>query len=204
MAATHRPTLPRLVAIGASTGGPGALMNILKALPAHYPLPILLVIHIGETFGTSLAEWLDGQSGLRVRQAVDGEPLPGRGQAGVIMAVPNRHLALRQGRLRHVDEPERFSCRPSVDVLFESLAQELGNGVAACLLTGMGKDGAAGLLAIRQGGGITVAQDEASSIVFGMPREAILRGAAAQVLPLDLIAPALIALAGPNDARSRT
>jgi two-component system chemotaxis response regulator CheB len=197
-----RPAAPRLVAIGASTGGPGALMTILKALPPDYPLPILLVIHIGESFGVSLAEWLDGVSPLPVRPARDGEPLPQRGQAGVIMAVPNRHLVVRGGRLRLVDEPERFSCRPSVDVLFESLALESRGTVAACLLTGMGKDGAAGLLAIRQGGGHTIAQDEASSIVFGMPREAIQRGAAAQVLSLDQIPPALVTLAATPEARS--
>jgi two-component system chemotaxis response regulator CheB len=200
---TAKP-LPRVVAIGASTGGPGAVMTILKALPPTYPLPILLVIHIGESFGVSLAEWLDGLSGLPVRIAVDGELLPARGHGGVIMAVPTRHLALRKGRLRLLDEPERYSCRPSVDVLFESLAAELGSGVVGCLLTGMGKDGAAGLLAIRQAGGFTIAQDEASSIVFGMPREAIARGAAAQVLPLDQIAPALLAVASTTDSRSRS
>jgi two-component system chemotaxis response regulator CheB len=200
--AQTRPATPRLVAIGASTGGPGALMTILRALPANYQLPILLVIHIGESFGLSLAEWLDGVSPLRVRPAVDGELLPRRGQGEVLMATPNRHLVLRQGRLRLVHEPERHSCRPSVDVLFESLAQEAGSAVAACLLTGMGKDGATGLLAIRQAGGHTIAQDEATSIVYGMPREAIQRGAAAQVLPLQGMAGALIALAGGSDSRS--
>ena len=109
-------------------------------------------------------------------------------------------MVLRHGRLWLTDDPERHSCRPSVDVLFESVALELGDQAAACILTGMGKDGAAGLLAIRQAGGTTLAQDEATSVVFGMPREAILLGAAGRVLPLDQIAPALTALGpGPED-----
>jgi two-component system chemotaxis response regulator CheB len=118
------------------------------------------------------------------------------------MASPDNHLVLRQGRLRLTQDPERHSCRPSVDVLFASVAQELGADCVACLLTGMGKDGAEGLLAIRRAGGGTIAQDEATSVVFGMPREAILLGAVEQVLPLEKIAPALAALArGANTER---
>jgi two-component system chemotaxis response regulator CheB len=112
------------------------------------------------------------------------------------MAPPDSHLVLCQGKLRLTQDPERHSCRPSIDVLFESFAQELGAGGAGCLLTGMGRDGAAGLLAIRRAGGRTIAQDEATSVVFGMPREAILLGAAEQVLPLHQIAPRLGVLAG--------
>jgi two-component system chemotaxis response regulator CheB len=113
------------------------------------------------------------------------------------MASPDSHLVLRQGKLRLTQDPERHSCRPSVDVLFASLAQELGASSAACLLTGMGMDGAEGLLAIRRAGGRTIAQDEATSVVFGMPREAILLGAAEQVLPLEMIAP-MLGAAGPR------
>ncbi len=185
----------RLVVIGASTGGPGALVQLLRGLPGDFPLPILLVIHIGAPFGVTFAEWLDGQSQLRVRQAVDGEPLPAPGQPGVLMAPPDKHLVLRDGRLRLTLDAERHSCRPSVDVLFESVAREVGAGVVGCLLTGMGRDGAAGLLAIRRAGGATIAQDEATSVVFGMPREAIALGAAERVLPLDRVAPALLTLA---------
>lgn len=184
----------RAVGIGVSTGGPGALVEILRGLPQGFPLPILLVIHIGKIFAPAFADWLDGQSTLRVRYAADGDPLPRFGQSGVIMATPDRHLVLRDGRFRLTEDAERHSCRPSVDVLFESLAHELGSGCAACLLTGMGGDGAQGLLAIRRAGGRTIAQDEATSVVFGMPREAILLGAAEQVLPLNGIAPALAAL----------
>ena len=193
----------RAIAIGVSTGGPAALIEILRGLPASFPLPILLVIHIGRLFAPAFAEWLDGQSPMRVAYARDGEPLPASGTSTVLVAPPDHHLELRQGRLRLTREPERHSCRPSVDVLFLSLAQELGSRCAACLLTGMGKDGAEGLLAVRRAGGRTIAQDEASSVVFGMPREAILLGAAEQVLALDGIAAALSTLAGQPPARSR-
>ena len=185
----------RAVAIGVSTGGPAALIEILRGLPRDFPLPILLVIHIGKLFAPAFAQWLDGRSPLRVAYASDGEPLPPFGEGRVLMASPDSHLVLRQGKLRLTQDPERHSCRPSVDVLFASLALELGAACVACLLTGMGKDGAEGLLAIRNAGGRTLAQDEATSVVFGMPREAILLGAAEQVLPLEKVAPVLEALA---------
>jgi two-component system chemotaxis response regulator CheB len=110
------------------------------------------------------------------------------------MAPPDRHLLVQDGRFRLTSDPERHSCRPSVDVLFESVAREYGPSTIACLLTGMGRDGAAGLLAIRQSGGSTMAQDEATSVVYGMPREAALLGAAERILPLDGIAPTLVRL----------
>ena len=186
----------RAVAIGVSTGGPAALIEILRGLPHGFPLPILLVIHVGKLFTPAFAEWLDGQSSVRVGYAVDGDPLPPCGVARVLMAPPDSHLTICQGKLRLTQAPERHSCRPSIDVLFESFAQELGAEGAGCLLTGMGRDGAAGLLAIRRAGGSTIAEDEATSVVFGMPREAILLGAAEQVLALDQIAPRLGVLAG--------
>jgi two-component system chemotaxis response regulator CheB len=111
------------------------------------------------------------------------------------MAPPDRHLVVRGQRLWLLDEAERHSCRPSVDVLFESLASELGRQTAACLLTGMGKDGAVGLQAIRRAGGRTFAQDEASSVVFGMPAEAARLGAAERVVALGEVASVLTALA---------
>lgn len=186
----------RAVAIGVSTGGPAALIEILQGLPQGFQLPILLVIHVGKLFTPAFAEWLDRQSSVRVGYAVDGEPLPPCGEGRVLMAPPDKHLVIRQGKLQLTQDPERHSCRPSIDVLFESFAQELGTAGAGCLLTGMGKDGAAGLLAIRHAGGKTIAQDEATSVVFGMPREAILLGAADQVLALNQIAPRLGVLAG--------
>jgi two-component system, chemotaxis family, protein-glutamate methylesterase/glutaminase len=184
-----------VVAIGASTGGPAAILELLRALPAPFPLPLLLALHIGEPFGTAFAEWLDGQSAHRVALARDGDPLAARA-IGLRVAPPNRHLVVEAERLRLTDGPERNSCRPSVDVLFESMARSCGAAIAACLLTGMGRDGAAGLLAIRRAGGVTIAQDEASAVVYGMPREAVRLGAAQRVLPLDAIAPALVELAG--------
>ena len=192
----------RAVAIGVSTGGPAALVEILRGLPQGFPLPILLVIHLGRLFTPAFVEWLDGQSAVRVGYAVDGEPLPPGGKARVLMAPPDKHLVLCQGKLRLTIDPERHSCRPSIDVLFESIAQELGAGGLGCLLTGMGRDGAAGLLAIRRAGGRTLAQDEATSAVFGMPREAILLGAAEQVLALEQIAPTLGMLAGAGSGRT--
>lgn len=180
-----------VVAIGASTGGPAAIVEVLRSLPADFALPVLIVLHINEPFGTAFAEWLDGQTAHSVAYARDGEPLHAR---GVRMAPPNRHLRVRAGRLVLWDGPERHSCRPSVDVLFESLAEHCGPMTAACLLTGMGRDGAEGLLAIRRSGGTTIAQDEASSVIYGMPREAALLGAAQRVLPLRDIGPALARL----------
>lgn len=198
---SQRPRL--LTAIGASTGGPGAVVTVLRALPTTFQLPVLLVLHIGAPFGGSFAEWLDTQIGREVRLAEDGMPLSAVG-ARVMMAPPDRHLVLRGGRLRLTTDAERHSCRPSVDALFESVAQEIGGGATACLLTGMGRDGAAGMLAIRKAGGLTIAQDEATSVVYGMPREAVLLGGAELVLPLPEIGPTLASYAvTPQASRSR-
>ncbi len=184
-----------LVAIGASTGGPAAIMHILNHLPRDFHLPLLVVIHLSHAFGPAFAEWLNGLSPIPVGFACDDERLPRPGERRVVLAPPDRHLVVRGGRLRLTLEAERHSCRPSVDLLFHSVAGELGSRAAACLLTGMGRDGAEGLLAIRRAGGLTFAQDEASSVVFGMPREAVRLDAAVRVLPLDQIAPALAGLA---------
>jgi len=183
------------VAIGASTGGPQTLATILRALPATYPLPILLVIHISPTFGDAFADWLNEHSAIPVSTAVHNQPLPPVGSPRVILAPPDQHLVIRKHRLILTRDREVHSCRPSVDVLFQSVAEEMGPFATGLLLTGMGRDGARGLLAIRNAGGQTIAQDEATSVIFGMPREAIQLGAAGRVLPLEEIAPALIALA---------
>lgn len=189
--AANRERSCELIAIGASTGGPKAVVQILQALPADFPLPVLIVVHIGEPFGAAFADWLDGQSRSRVKIALEGQAL----DRGVFMAPPTRHMIVRNNKIYLDNGPERHSCKPSVDVLFESLAAGYPGAVAACLLTGMGSDGARGLLAIRQAGGVTIAQDEASSVVYGMPREAVLLGAAQYVLPLSEIGPALVRLA---------
>jgi len=190
-----------IVAIGASTGGPAAVIDVLRAIPADFPLPILLVLHIGEPFGLGFADWLDGQTAHRVKYARDGEALGARGR--VVMAPVDKHMMVRDGVIRLDRGAERFSCRPSVDVLFESVAREFGSCSAAALLTGMGRDGASGLLDIRRAGGFTIAQDEASSVVYGMPREAAILGAAEKILPLGEIGPALATLAS-APARRRT
>jgi two-component system chemotaxis response regulator CheB len=187
------------IAIGASTGGPGAIVEVLRALPESFSLAVLLVLHIGEPFGRSFAEWLATQIGRPVAYALEGQSLFALTNR-VCMAPPDQHMRLVHGRIRLDRGPERHSCRPSVDVLFESLAQELGDRVAACLLTGMGRDGAQGLLALRNAGAVTIAQDEATSVVYGMPREAALLGAAEKVLPLREIGPALSALEASTNA----
>jgi two-component system, chemotaxis family, protein-glutamate methylesterase/glutaminase len=189
-----RPRPFTAVAIGASTGGPGALVDVLRALPPDLTVPVLLVLHIGKPFGDAFASWLDGQTRRPVAFASDGQTL--NSVAGrVVMAPPDRHLELRGDRLWLSDAPERHSCRPSVDVLFESVARTMGATAIGCLLTGMGRDGAEGLLAIRRAGGATMAQDEATSVVYGMPREAAILGAAERILPLQSIGAAIAALA---------
>jgi two-component system chemotaxis response regulator CheB len=180
----------QLAAIGTSTGGPAALVEVLRALPAPCPVPLVVVVHISEMFGSAFAGWLDQQTPHPVAYPRDGEPLAafvGR----VALAVPGQHLTVQGGRLRLGSGPERHSCRPSVDVLFQSLAREHGPETVATVLTGMGRDGAAGLLDLRRAGAATIAQDEASSVVYGMPREAALIGAAERILPLSQIGPAL-------------
>ncbi len=189
-----------IVGIGASTGGPGAIVDVLKGLPANFKLPLFLVLHINEPFGVAFADWLDGQTDRRVGHAVDGQDVSeimGR----VVMAPGHSHLIVRNGKLRLTKDAERHSCRPSVDVLFESIAREYGAHGAGCLLTGMGRDGAQGLLEIRKAGGLTIAQDESTSVIYGMPREAIQIGAAQHVLKIDEIGPALAALTRDKNAR---
>jgi two-component system, chemotaxis family, protein-glutamate methylesterase/glutaminase len=192
---SERPGWYSVLALGASTGGPTAVCTVLRGLPRSFSLPVLLVVHVSESFGSAFAEWLEDVTGRTVRLATPGESLSSA--AGeVILAPPGRHLAVHGGALVLTRDPERHSCRPSVDVLFESLAQECGSRVAACLLTGMGRDGAAGLLEVHRAGGVTIAQDEATSAVYGMPGEAARLGAAQHVLPIDQIGPALAKLTG--------
>ncbi|BCY12304.1 chemotaxis-specific protein-glutamate methyltransferase CheB [Actinoplanes sp. L3-i22] len=178
------PSAMAVVAIGSSTGGPAALTELLRELPANFRTPVLCVQHIAasEQFAVAFSDWLAGQTGRNVRYAQDGVPV--RSLAGqVLLAPPDRHVYLRDHVIRLSDGPPRHSCRPSVDVLFESVAAEYGAMAAGCLLTGMGRDGALGLLQMRKRGAITFAQDEHSCTVYGMPREAALIGAAMHILP---------------------
>jgi two-component system, chemotaxis family, protein-glutamate methylesterase/glutaminase len=183
----------RVVALGASAGGPRAIVAILRSLEAELPIPVLVVLHLGEQFGHAFAEWLQTETSHRVTYAQHGELLASIG-GKVVLAPPGRHLLVRGGRLHLTSEVERHSCRPSIDVLFESLARDCGAETLAGLLTGMGRDGAAGLLEIKKAGGYTISQDEASSVVYGMPREAVALGAAECVLPLAEIGPAIARL----------
>lgn len=171
---------PRVVAIGASTGGPKAIVDLLQALPATFGVPILVVTHISPAFSAGFVDWLAANAPLPVSMAWQGELLPRR---GVVVAPADRHLVLQGDQLHLVNGPPRHSCCPSIDILFESVAAASGSNAIGVLLTGMGRDGADGLLAIRRAGGLTVAQDEQSSVIFGMPGEAVRLGAAAHVLP---------------------
>jgi two-component system chemotaxis response regulator CheB len=195
-----KSSTPTVIALGASTGGPSALVAVIKEIPRNLALSVLLVLHIDEPFGSAFAEWLSEQTSHEVRFARGGEPLDSR-SSRVLMAPPGRHLIAEGAHLQLDDGPDRHSCRPSIDVLFESLARHAGSRCAAALLTGMGRDGAAGLLALRRAGALTVAQDEESSVVYGMPREAALLGAAGHILPLAEIGRFLASSATPRHLR---
>jgi two-component system chemotaxis response regulator CheB len=181
-----------LLAVGASAGGPEAIEALLTRLPADVP-PIVIVQHMPQTFIPLLVRRLDDVCPMRVRIAVGGEA-PARGTAYI--APGKHHLIVEQHDqvlgLRLTRGPQVHFQRPSVDVLFQSLAKLTGVRVVAALLTGMGHDGAAGMIALRAAGHLTIAEDESSCAVFGMPREAIARGGASQVLPIAMMAPAIV------------
>ncbi len=180
----------RAVAIAASTGGPAAVRRLLSALPGRFPAPILVVQHMARGFVAGLAAWLDAGSLLRVKVAEHGEPLaPGT----VYLAADDRHLGASSLATAVLsDAPPVGGFRPSGSVLFESVAAAFGPSAMALVLTGMGQDGVKGLRALRKAGGRVIAQDERSSVVFGMPGAAIAAGLADLALPLDAIAPRLI------------
>lgn len=181
-----------LVAIGASTGGPQSLKRLLEQLPVGFPAALVCIQHLGEGFLAQLVEWLDKSTVLPVQIAVFGE----RPRPGVIYFPPEgRHLILDAQGFFQGRRPEQIDdfC-PSVSIFFHSAAEVKGRRMVGVLLTGIGKDGADGLLAIKQRGGVTIAQDESSSVVWGMPKQAIDMGAARHVLSLDLIGKALAGL----------
>jgi len=190
--------VPSAVAIGVSTGGPAALDILLPALPTGFRLPVLVVQHMPELFTKLLAERLNGRCRLPVREAVEGEPVrPGT----VYIAKGNWHMevlaAARIGSaatLRLTQGPPENHCRPAVDVLLRSVAAAYGSGVLAIVLTGMGSDGMLGCRAVRQQGGFVLAQDQATSTVWGMPGAVAQAGLAHKVLPLDAIAPEIVRL----------
>lgn len=182
-AAANGGATPRwLFAIGTSAGGPAALAEVLKTFPAGFSAAIVVIQHLDESFAAGLAEWIGGQIALPVRIARDGDAP----ESGVVL-MPGRadHLVLLpSGRLAYTPDPVNNAYRPSVDVFFESVAENWGARAAGVILTGMGRDGARGLMRMRDGGFPTFAQDRASSAVYGMPKAAAENGAAAQILPL--------------------
>jgi two-component system chemotaxis response regulator CheB len=180
----------QILTIGGSTGGPQAFGAILSQLPAQFPLPILCTLHISQGFLQGFIDWLNAACLLKVKISQAGEyPMPGT----VYFAPERKHLTLdAKGGLMHMEgDPIDGHC-PSVTAMFQSVAQFYGKAAAAILLTGMGKDGANGMLAITLKGGKTIAQDESSCVVFGMPKEAIQLGAAQHILPLQGIAPFIL------------
>ena len=192
------PALPRharVIAVGASAGGLHALSLILAALPADLPAPVLVVQHLAPDFPSRLAHILGRHTDLRVRQAAEGDRL----HAGwVYVAPPDRHLLARaDGTLSLTQTHKVHHCRPSADVLLASVAASFGTRAVGVILTGGDGDGAAGITAIKEAGGVTLAQDVPSSQEASMPRHAAATGAVDFVLPLTEIAAALVALTGP-------
>jgi two-component system chemotaxis response regulator CheB len=200
--APHRIPLPppapvlspqsRIIAVGASTGGTEALREIIESLPPNAP-PMLVVQHMPEGFTAAFAKRLDSLAAVEVKEARPGDAvIPGR----VLIAPGSHHMLLRRLRDGYIiqldDGPLVSRHRPSVDVLFRSVAQAAGQYAAGVILTGMGDDGAAGLAEMHAAGARTIAQDESTSVVFGMPKEAIALGAVDEVLPLGQIARAIL------------
>lgn len=179
-----------VVAIAASTGGPAALQRVFEGLSGGAAVPILVVQHITPGFVPGLAGWLNSVCALHVKVAEQGEPLAPR---TVYLAPDDRHLGVSAGRAVALsNQPPVGGFRPSGTYLFESVAQEYGPAAVAVILTGMGQDGVEGLAAVRREGGWVIAQDEASSVVFGMPGAAVAAGVADQVVPLEEISARLV------------
>ena len=178
-----------LIGIGASAGGPTALAKVLAHLPAHFPAPVIIVQHVDAHFAGGLATWLDSQTPLRVRLAREGD----RPQAGtVLLAGQDNHLVFASPtRLVYAAQPADCSCRPSIDLFFQSTDRFWPGDVIGVLLTGMGRDGAEGLRVLHNNGHHTIAQDRPSSAVYGMPGAAAELQAVSEILALDKIGPRL-------------
>jgi two-component system response regulator WspF len=183
-------SVQRLVAIGASAGGPAAVAAVLGGLPGNFPAAVVLVQHVDEKFVPGLANWLGQHTQLPVRPAREGDS-PELGT--VLIAATSDHLVFKSAtELGYTSEPRNYPYRPSVDVFFESAAMRWRGELFGVLLTGMGRDGARGLKTLRDGRHLTIAQDQATSAVYGMPKAAAAIGAAAHILPLNAIAKRLI------------
>ncbi len=191
-AVVFKPGVFTMLGITCSTGGPQALVHLLGALGPAFPLPILLVQHMTGSFIQGFARWLEGVCPFRARLVNDGcIPIAG----SVHMAPADRHLRLDSGRLwLDAGDPISFQC-PSGTVMFQSMARDLGEAALGVLLTGMGDDGALGLLDIRRAGGYTIAEDESTAVVYGMPAAAVQMEAVCESLPLHTIAARVLELA---------
>jgi len=187
-AAAHRL---EVVTIGASTGGPQALKEVLSHLPSDFPLPVLVVQHIAQGFTAGLVDWLRLECAVPMRVVVEETPLRA---PGVYVALAGQHMVVKGGSLILTDDPPVSGHRPSATLLFQSASRLHGPAVLGVLLTGMGDDGAAGLRDIKRAGGYTIAQDESTSVVFGMPAVAIAMGVVDHVLPLPLIGNMIVEL----------
>ena len=192
----------KLIGIGASTGGPPVLQTILVSLPKDFPVPVLVVQHIAHGFMAGMAEWLNHTTGWQIHIASYGTyPLPGH----VYLAPDDFHMGVgADGRIILTREEPENHLRPAVSFLFRSLAETYGPNALGVLLTGMGRDGAAELKLMKDKGAITIAQDQESSVVYGMPGVAVALGGATHVLPADKIAAALVALVNQKNDMSRS
>ncbi len=190
-----------LIAIGASTGGPSALREVLQALPANPGVAVAIIQHVDEQFAASFTDWLGEDAPLPVRMAKPGD----RFEPGVALVCGREdHLVLSaRGTLDYTPEPRELAYRPSVDVFFNSLAEYYDNQLVGVLLTGMGKDGAAGLKALRDRGWLTLAQDKETCAVYGMPKAAKELDAATEILPLGNIGPRLAEWAAQTSSRGK-
>lgn len=197
-----RSQAQQLIAVGASAGGPTALATVLKGLPVSFAAAIVIVQHVDARFAPGLANWLSQHSALPVKLAgEDDRALPGH----VLVAGTDNHLVFKpNGQLGYTPDPIDQVYRPSVDVFFDSAARSWGGPLIGVLLTGMGSDGARGLKALRELGHHTIAQDQATSAVYGMPKAAAALGAATDILPLDRISSRLTELLGSSRLRRGT
>jgi two-component system response regulator WspF len=186
----NQDTGKQIVVIGSSSGGPQALATILKSLPADYKPGIVIVQHVDSQFAQGLADWLDAQTPLSVQLAKEGDfPQVGK----VLIAGSDSHLVMTEtGQLHYQLEPKDIAHRPSIDIFWRSLNSYWSGTISAVLLTGMGKDGAQAMLELKQSGAYTIAQDEQSCAVYGMPKAAVDLNAVVEIRPLEQIASALV------------